>query len=139
MRVLASFDASKPKDKKTAYTVELDDGRTVDVMRKHYPGWPESSPHVYVMDPHDEDIDEREVLSFLRETHEDFASYSLEVKYSYSYKAIYDNCYSKEQALYIAEQRLKKSNKKDLETLQVYCNGKLYKDFLKERRKTRSR
>ena len=84
MKVIDTFDASDLHDKKTAYTVELDDGRTVDVMRKHYPGWPESSPLVYVMDPHDEDIDEREVLSFLRETHEDFASYSLEVKYSYS-------------------------------------------------------
>ena len=139
MKVIDTFDASDLHDKKTAYTVELDDGRTVDVMRKHYPGWPESSPLVYVMDPHDEDIDERAVLSFLQKTHEDFASYSLEVKYSYSYKAIYDNCYSKEQALYIAEQRLKKSNKKDLETLQVYCNGKLYKDFLKDRKRKLSR
>lgn len=139
MKVIDTFDASDLHDKKTAYTVELDDGRTVDVMRKHFPGWPESSPLVYVMDPHDENIDERAVLSFLRETHEDFASYSLEVKYSYSYKAIYDNCYSKEQALYIAEQRLKKSNKKDLETLQVYCNGKLYKDLLKDRKRKLSR
>lgn len=65
MKVIDSFDASDVHDVRTVYTVALDDGRTVDVMRKHSPEWGDR-PLVYVMDPHDDDIDCGAVLSFLR-------------------------------------------------------------------------
>lgn len=64
MKVIDSFDASDVHDVRTVYTVALDDGRTIDVMRKHS-RMRNSAPLEYVMDPHDDDIDCGAVLAFL--------------------------------------------------------------------------
>jgi len=139
MKVTDSFDASEAHDEKTIYTVELDDGRTVDVMRRHYPAW-DSSPLVSVMSPHDEDIDEKAVLAFLKSTHEDFQTYTLVRKHMSAYAPIKEACYSREQAYSLAEQYWQSSaSKKSIETLQVFCNGRLVKDILKEKKRAKAR
>lgn len=65
MQIVDIYDASDLHDKRTVYSIELDDGRTVDVMRKHSPGRGCVSLS-YVMEPHDDDIDCGAVLAFFR-------------------------------------------------------------------------
>ena len=60
MKVTARVDISDIHDGRTLYTVQLDNGREVDVMRKHLTGL------VYVMEPHPENVNERSVIAFLR-------------------------------------------------------------------------
>lgn len=138
MEVVDSFDASDVHDKRTIYTVALEDGRTVDVMRKHFAPLGSDKPLVYVMEPHPDDINEQEILSFLRNTHEDFAQYSLVREYTESHSPVREACYSYEQAEYIAKQQLERPHK-NLKTMQIYRGKELVKDYLKEKKITKSR
>lgn len=129
MKVVKTRDVLDVREEKTIYTVELDDGRTVDVAREHYPRW-DSRPIIYVMDPHDDDIDCGAVLDFLRKTHEDFPSYRLKRKHRSAYKAVTENCYSREQAFFLAKMYMDAVKPEDIEVLCVYRNDVMVKDFL---------
>lgn len=62
MKVTARVDVSDAHDRRTLYTVQLDDGREIDVMRKHLTGL------AYIMEPHPKDICEKSIIAFLRKS-----------------------------------------------------------------------
>ena len=134
MRLIDRYEQYDPRTPRTIYTVELDDGRTIDVMRNHFPEWGEK-PLTYVMDPHDEDINEREVLQWLRKNgpKEDFMMPVLEVQRPLSFAPIADTCFSMEQAVFLAEKKWAEHPSKDQWRLFRIRNGnEVLRDWLND-------
>ena len=141
MELISRFDASDNLDGRTVYTVKLPDGKTCDVMRKHFPGFSNSGkPLTYVMEPHDLSRDEEiRVINFVKnEVPYDFIMLTLEVKFTYSYSAVRDTYFGPEQGLWNAEKRweeLKTEGRTDKLTTFRLMNGKrILRDFLEENR-----
>ena len=127
MKVLNRADVSDACDGRTLYTVQLDDGREVDVMRKHLTGL------AYVMEPHPEDICERNVIAFLRrgEYAVDFSTPVWERQRRQSFAPVKSTCYSPEQAFMLADEYWNKDRHRDGYTLfRIRVGDKVLKDYL---------
>lgn len=127
MKVINRADVSDVCDGRTLYTVQLDDGREVDVMRKHLTGL------AYVMEPHPEDVCERNVIAFLRRSEYavDFSTPVWERKRKQSYTPVRITCYSPEQALILADECWNEDRYRDGYTLfRIRVGDKVLKDYL---------
>lgn len=127
MKVTARVDVSDAHDGRTLYTVQLDDGREVDVMRKHLTGL------VYVMKPHPKDVCERDVIAFLRRSEYavDFSTPVWERKRKQSYAPVHITCYCPEQALMLADECWNEDRHRDGYTLfRIRVGDKVLKDYL---------
>ena len=126
MELIDRYDASDVHDGRTIYTVKLDNGQTVDVMRKHFTGL------LYVMEPHPK-CNEKAVIRFVRENgpEEDFIMPAFERQTTISFAPVVDVCYSIEQAIYLAEKEWRKTpDPKAWQVFRIRSNKKILKDWL---------
>ena len=130
MKVLERWDNTV--DKATYYQVEVSDGMIVNVKRKWFSEF-RNVPLTYVMDPHPKDIDEKAVLDAVKlEYSDDFQTYKFEYQAKGAFKPVQMDCYSKEQALYIAEAQWNdlKNAKYLVFRVATAGNKKIVKDWL---------
>ena len=121
----------------TFYEVDCD-GEIATIKRLHFPKFG-NKPLAYVMEPVPENVNTKEVMDFLYSAvPEDFRTYYLERRWTYSFAPVIDACYSREQALYLAQKIWdEEKDKTKLITLEVgyYTGPKLayvpVKNFLK--------
>lgn len=133
MRVTEKKDIPETGNERTVYTVEIGDGRTVNVVRRHYFPWRMfDEPLVYVMEPHDEDISCGAVIRYLRENVEEFGSYVLERQSKSSQRKIRDVCCGPEQAEYLAGYHLKNTDINRMRVFRILRNNSVVRDYLKE-------
>lgn len=125
MELIDRYDASDKHDVRTIYTVKLDNGQTVDVMRKPYTGL------MYVMEPHPP-CKEKEVIRFVRENgpKEDFIMTIFERQRTMSFAPVKDVCYSIEQAMYLADKTWSESNKGSWKLFRIRDGKTVIKDWL---------
>jgi len=130
MKILDTFDATNLEAERIVYVVDLDDGRTVDVLRTEVPHTDQSNWSL--MEPFDDAIDAEAIIAFLKENAVPTMNrvFTIERKRRASKVVLVDECYSLQEVMYLMNRSWCETEcPEQWEVIRASFEGKVIVDF----------